>query len=193
MVDFWLWIWCMLKVCRTRLNFFVVVRTILLFCMVFTTYKYLCFLVWLRVFLFLFRINPYTHNKSIFNFSLSRLDLWVVTQKLLPFILEYAQILCDIVCVYLLNLIRTSPSHLMQDTFVLCRLFQMIDFQEVDFPSLFPMVDFPKADRLGASWSYEETTTWDKLVEKKSKGINQWFTDKLDNMTPNDLIFTKIF
>jgi hypothetical protein len=75
---------------------------------------------------------------------------------------------------------------------VLCRLFQMIDFQEVDFPCLFPMVDFPKADRLGASWSYEETTTWDKLVGKKSKGINQWFTDKLDNMTPNDLIFTKI-
>ena len=28
------------------------------------------------------------------------------------------------------------------------------------------------------------------VAGKESEGINQWLTDKLDNMTPNDLMFT---
>lgn len=66
----------------------------------------------------------------------------------------------------------------MQDGFVLCRL------------SL--EAKFPETHMAGSFFS-EEIKTWDKLFGKKSEGINQWLIDKLDNMAPYDVIFTKIY
>ena len=76
----------------------------------------------------------------------------------------------------------------MQDAFVLCRLFHEANFSQEE-NSFFPKVVSPEAVRLGSS----EETTWDKLAGKESEGKNQWLADKLDNMTPNDLMFTRIY
>lgn len=70
-----------------------------------------------------------------------------------------------------LDLYNDILSILMQNAFVLCRLslkefmFPMVEFPEPDL--------FPKTHMIGSLWS-EETTIWDKLVRKKSEGINQW-------------------
>lgn len=51
-----------------------------------------------------------------------------------------------------------------------------------------PKVDSVESVCLGSS----EERTWDKLAGNESEGINQWLTNKLDNMTPNNLMFTRI-
>ena len=69
-----------------------------------------------------------------------------------------------------------------------CRLFHEANFYREE-NLFFPKVVFPEPVRLGSS----EETTWDKLAGKESEGKNQCLTDKLDNMTPNDLMFTRIY
>ena len=90
--------------------------------------------------------------------------------------------LSDILSIYFLSLIH--PLWPFQDGFVLCCLSLKAGFPEPDL--------FPTRHMIG-SFHFEETSTWDKLLEKKSEGMSQWLIAMLDNMVPYDIMFTKSY
>lgn len=90
--------------------------------------------------------------------------------------------LSEILRIYFLSLIH--PLWPLQDGFVLCCLSLKAGFPEPDL--------FPTTHMIG-SFCSEETSTWDKLVGKKCKGMSQWLIAKLDNMVPYDIMFTKSY
>lgn len=89
---------------------------------------------------------------------------------------------------YCTSLYFNVPVSPLQDAFVLCCLFREANFSQEE-SSVIPMVDSVESVCLGSS----EERTWDKLAGNESEGINQWLTNKLDNMTPNNLMFTRIY